>query len=522
MELQKIELERLYAHSFKALKEDTIVDGKVIQVMDDGVIVDLCYKCEGFIPAHELMEDEHLRLRPGDIISVYVIDANDSEGFIRVSRRRAESIKTWAMLEEAFQKGHGVEGKVVGKVKGGMIVEVNGLRAFLPGSHIDIRPTKDTDQLIGQNLHFKVIKLDISKSNVILSRRILLEEEREKQRVETLKNLKEGALVRGTVKNLTDYGAFIDLGGVDGLLHISDMSWGRISHPAELFRIGEKIEVVVLKFDRESERVTLGYKQKRPDPWSLVEERYKPGQKIKGKVVGMTDYGIFLELEEGVEGLVHASEIDWVEKIKKPSKYFTIGDMVEAVLLSVDSREKRIALSIKQLKPNPWNIIKEKYRVGEKITGRVRSLTDFGAFIRLEEGVDALLHVSDISWLKRIRHPSDVLRKGEQVEVVIINLEPEKEKMSVSIKALTPDPWISEIPERYRLGDRITGKITEMNDAGIFVEFDDGVEGLVYASEIENNPVKGTLESLKIGEKIDVRVINIEVSKRRLGLGLAY
>jgi small subunit ribosomal protein S1 len=369
MELQRMELERLYARTFKGLQEDTIVDGRVIQVRDDGVIIDLCYKCEGFVPIHELMEDEHLRLKAGDVIPVYIIDTNDSGGFIKLSRRRAESIKTWSMLEEALKKGHKVEGKIVGKVKGGMTVNVNGLKAFLPGSHIDIKPVKNSDQLIGQSLYFKVIKLDDSKSNVILSRRLLLEEERERLREETLKTLNEGALVKGMVKNLTDYGAFIDLGGVDGLLHISDMSWGRISHPAELFRIGDEVEVIVLSFDRGSERVTLGYKQKRPDPWSLVDERYKPGQKVTGKVVGMTDYGIFLELEEGIEGLVHVSEIDWTEKIKKPSKYFAIGDVVEAMLLSVDKNEKRISLSIKQLKPNPWNIIKERYRVGQKITG---------------------------------------------------------------------------------------------------------------------------------------------------------
>ncbi len=517
-----MELERLYAKTLKGIEEDTIVDGRVIQVRDDGVIIDLCYKCEGFVPIEELMEGEHLRLKTGDIVPVYVVDTNDSEGFVRLSRRKAESIKTWAMLEEALEKGQSVEGRIVGRVKGGMTVDVNGLMAFLPGSHIDTRPLRDTEQLIGQTFSFKVIKLNPSKSNVILSRRVLLEEERERLREETLSRLKEGAIVKGRVKNLTDYGAFIDLGGIDGLLHISDMSWGRISHPAELFRVGDEVEVVVLRFDRDSEKVTLGYKQKRPDPWSNIEERYKPGQRVKGKVVGMADYGIFLELEEGVEGLVHVSEMDWTERIKRPSRYFAIGDMVEAKLLNIDKEEKRISLSIKQLKPNPWDLVKERYRVGQKITGRVWSLTDFGAFIRLDEGVDALLHISDISWIKRIRHPSEVLKKGDTVEVVITNLEPEKERLSVSIKALTPDPWVSEIPSRYHLGDRVRGTITDINQAGVFVEFDDGVEGLVYASELDDPPVEGIEELLKKGKRIDVRVINIDTTRRRLGLSLAY
>lgn len=522
MELQRGELEKLYARTFKGLQEDTIVDGRVIQVREDGVIIDLGYKCEGFIPIGELMEGEHTRLKTGDNVPVYIIDTDDSEGFIRLSRQRAEGIRAWSILEDALSKGHSVKGKVVGKVKGGMTVDVNGVKAFLPGSHIDIKPLKNTDHLLGQVLSFKVIKLDGLKSNVILSRRLLLEEERNRLREETLDSLKEGSLVKGTIKNLTDYGAFVDLGGVDGLLHISDMSWGRISHPAELFSIGDDVEVIVLSFNQDSERVTLGYKQKRPDPWSAVEEKYKPGQKVTGKVVGMADYGIFLELEDGIEGLVHVSEIDWTEKVKKPSKYFTIGDIVDAILLNVNKDEKKISLSIKQLKPNPWDIIKEKYKVGQKIVGRVRSFTDFGVFIRLDEGVDALLHISDISWLRHIKHPSDVLKKGDIVEAMIINLEPEKEKMSVSMKALTPDPWVSDIPSKYHLGDKITGTVITINDSGTFVEFDDGVEGVVYASEIRKNPEKEFDEALKTGMRVNTRVVEIDIARRRLGLSLEY
>ncbi len=522
MELQRMELEKLYARTFKGLQGDTIVDGTVVQVREDGVIVDLGYKCEGFVPFCELMENEHTRLRRGDVVPVYIIDTDDSEGFIRLSRQRAEGIKIWSMLEDALIKGHKVEGKVVGKVKGGMTVDLNGLKAFLPGSHIDIKPLRNTDHLLGQTLSFKVIKLDATKSNVILSRRLLLEEERNRLREKTISTLKEGALVKGTIKNLTDYGAFIDIGGIDGLLHISDMSWGRVSHPAELFSIGDEVEVVVLTFDKYSERVTLGYKQKKPDPWSLIEEKYKVGQKVVGKVVGMADYGIFLEFEEGIEGLVHVSEIDWTDKVKKPSKYFTIGDIVEAILLNINKDEKKVSLSIRQLKPNPWDIIKDKYKVGQKINGRVRSFTDFGAFIRLDEGVDALLHISDISWLKHIKHPSDVLKKGELVEALITNLEPEKERISVSMKALTPDPWAAEIPAKYKLGDKVTCTIININNSGIIVELDDGVEGLVYASEIDNNIGKGIDEALKIGLKVNARVIEIDSARRRLGLSLEH
>lgn len=452
MESQKEDLEKLYADTFKGLQEKEIVQGMVMQVREDGVIVDLGSKCEGFIPLNELVGDEHVSLKPGDIVSVYIDELEDTDGFIKLSRQRAETVKTWAMLEESFQKGLPVEGKIIGKVKGGMTVDIGGVKAFLPGSHIDLKAPKSTDHLIGQSCKFKILKLNHRMSNVIVSRRVILEEERNKLRMETLKRLKEGAIVKGTVKNLTDYGAFIDLGGVDGLLHISDMSWGRVSHPGEMFSIGDTIEVVVLSFNPETERVTLGYKQKKPDPWISIEEKYPQGKKVVGKVISITDYGIFVELEEGVEGLVHVSEIDWSEKVRKPSRYFSIGDRVEAVILKVSKSQRRISMSIKRLKPNPWDLIKEKYTIGQKITGRVKNFTDFGAFIAIEDGIDALLHITDISWVKHIKHPSDVLKKGQQVEVVILNIEPEKRRMSVGLKELRPDPWLNDIPKQIYTG----------------------------------------------------------------------
>jgi small subunit ribosomal protein S1 len=364
------------------------------------------------------------------------------------------------------------------------------------------------------------LNLNHKGSNVIVSRRVILEEERNKLRDETLKTLKEGMTVKGSVKNLTDYGAFIDLGGIDGLLHISDMSWGRISHPGELFSIGDSVEVVVLTFDPENEKVTLGYKQKKADPWATAQEKYPPGQKVIGKIITITDYGIFIELEEGVEGLIHVSELDWVEKSIKPSKFFSIGDKVEAAVLKVSKDEKRISLSIKQLKPNPWDTVKDKYEVGQRIMGKVKSFAEFGAFIALDEGVDALLHISDMSWVKRIRHPSDVLSKNQEVEVVVLNIEPEKERISVGIKELTPDPWINEIPEKYTLGDSITGRVVSIADFGIFVELEEGAEGLIHISEIEKNSDEKIEELFKIGDEITARVINLNTAERKIDLTL--
>ncbi|RJQ42756.1 MAG: 30S ribosomal protein S1 [Nitrospiraceae bacterium] len=520
MEHQLNELEKLYADTFRGLKERAIVKGNVLQVKSDGVIVDVGTKCEGFIPLGELLEDEYRRLKPGDDIEVFVENLHDADGFVKLSRQKAEGIKTWDMLEDAFRKGNAINGKITGKVKGGMTVTIGGINAFLPGSHIDIKATKNADHLIGKSSQFKVININHKGSNVIVSRRALLEEERSKLREQTLGTLKEGAIVKGVVKNLTDYGAFVDLGGIDGLLHISDMSWGRISHPGELFSIGDTIEVVILSYNTETGKVTLGYKQKKPDPWNSVEERYPVGRKVMGKVITTTDYGIFVELEEGVEGLIHVSEIDWVEKSLKPSKYFSVGDQVEAAILKVSREEKKISLSIKQLKPNPWELVKDKYTVGQKITGKVKSFADFGAFIALDEGIDALLHVSDISWVKRIKHPSDVLKKGQQIEVVILNIEQEKERISVGLKELAPDPWVHEIPGKYTLGDTVHGKVVTVVDFGIFIELENGVEGLIHRSEIDKKPDEKLEDLFKEGAEVTARVINVNSAERKIDLSM--
>lgn len=514
------EMEKFYADTFRGLKVGEVTKGKVIQVKPEGVIVDIGSKSEGFIPVNKLIENEHNSLNPGDEVEVFVENLHDSDGFVRLSRQKAEGIRTWDKLEDAFNKGLSVEGTITSKVKGGMTVNIGGVNAFLPGSQIDLKSPKNTDNLIGQKHNFRVLNINHKGPNIIVSRRVLLEEERNKLREQTLLKLKEGEIVKGTVKNLTDYGAFIDLGGIDGLLHISDMSWGRISHPGELFSIGDTVEVVILTFNPESEKVTLGYKQKKPDPWTTVDEKYPANQQVTGKVITTTDYGIFIELEEGIEGLIHVTEIDWVEKNIKPSKYFSIGDKVEAVILKVNSEEKKISLSIKQLKPNPWDLVRQKYTEGQKIIGKVKSFADFGAFIALDEGVDALLHISDMSWVKRVKHPSDILKKGQDLEVVILSVEPEKERISVGLKELTPDPWIDEIPNKYSLGDTVRGKVVSIADFGLFVELEDGVEGLVHASEIEKNPDEKIDELFKIGSELTSRIININPAERKIDLSM--
>jgi small subunit ribosomal protein S1 len=518
MELQMDDLDKFYAETFKGLKTGAITKGKVIQVKNDGIIVDVGSKCEGFIPINELVEDE--AVNPGDEIEVFIEHFSDESGFVKLSRQKAEGVKTWDMIEDALQNNTPLDGKITGKVKGGMTVNIGGVSAFLPGSHIDLKAPKDTENLIGKTYAFKVLNLNHKGANIIISRRVLLEEERKKMRGQTLTKLKEGAIIEGTVKNLTDYGVFVDLGGIDGLLHISDMSWGRISHPGELFSIGDTIEVVILSFNPESEKVTLGYKQRKPDPWSTAEQKYAAETKVKGKVINTTDYGIFIELEEGIEGLIHVSELDWVEKSIKPSKYFSIGDQVEAIVLKVSKDDKKISLSIKQLKPNPWETVRDKYSVGQKITGRVKSLADFGAFISMDDCVDALLHISDMSWVKRIRHPSDILKKGQEIEVVIQKIEPEKERVSVSLKDLTPDPWISEIPEKYSLGDSVTGKVISIADFGLFLEIEDGVEGLLHVSEVERKPDQKMDELFKVGDELTARVINVKPEERKIDLSL--
>ncbi|OGW37357.1 MAG: 30S ribosomal protein S1 [Nitrospirae bacterium RBG_13_39_12] len=520
MELKNNEMERLYAETFQSIKEGIILKGKVLALKPDWVIVDIGYKSEGIIPVNEFSEEEINRLKPGNKIEVYIENIKDSDGTITLSKERATKIKVWETLENSLRNGSPVEGKVIEKTKGGFSVDISGVNAFLPGSQVDIKTIKEIDSIIGKKLQFKVLKLNSKVSNVIISRRAILEEERQKKKAYTIENLKEGQLMKGLVKNITDYGVFIDLGGIDGLLHISDISWGRINHPSEFFVVGDEIEIIILKYDEENEKVTLGYKQKKPDPWSTVDEKYPIGKKVRGKVVSITDYGAFIELEEGLEGLVHISEIDWISRPKHPSKYLSIGETADAVVLKVDKDERRLSLSIKQLKPSPWEIISQSYKVGQKISGKVKTITDFGAFIGLPEGVDALIHISDLSWTRHVKHPSEILRKGQKVEAIILSIEPSAERMALGLKQIEPDPWLQDIPEKFKLGSELNGKVLKITDFGIFVELEGGVEGLIYSSEIIK-PTSGNVEDvLKEGDDINVRIIKIDTEERKLGLSM--
>jgi small subunit ribosomal protein S1 len=521
MELGNHELEKIYADTIHEIAEGSILKGRIVSIKQDGVMVDIGYKSEGFIPVEEFSQEEISSLKDGDTVDVYVVDIHDAEGIVTLSKEKALKIKVWEMLESSYKGGIPLSGVVTGKIKGGLSVDVHGVRAFLPGSQIDTRSVKDIDSLIGKSIDLKILKLNNKQSNVIVSHRALLEEERQRKKQELLPMLKENARFRGVVKNIADYGVFVDLGGIDGLLHISDISWGRINHPSEFFKIGEEVEVIVLKFDEENERVTLGYKQKRPDPWHSAIERYPIGKRVTGKVVSITEYGAFIELEEGIEGLAHISEIDWSPRPKHPSKYLSIGETVEAVVLKVDKDERRLSLSIKQLKPSPWDLISQRYTVGQRITGRVRSITDFGAFVSLPEGVDGMIHISDLSWTKHIKHPTEVLKKGQNVEAVILSIEPEKERIALGLKQLMLDPWITEIPDRYRLGDEVRCKVLKFTEYGIFVEIEGGVEGLIYSSEVVKKEELGG-EPLKEGDEILARIIKIDTKERKIGLSMKH
>jgi small subunit ribosomal protein S1 len=518
MDIKNNDMEKLYAETFQAMEEGAILSGKILSIKPDGVIVDIGYKSEGFVRIDEFTPEELQSLKAGDQIEVYVEHIRDSEGIVSLSKERASKIKIWDVLEKAAHDGTLVEGVVTEKTKGGLTVDIGGVKAFLPGSQIDLKVTRDLDGLIGAKAMFRVLKINNKRSNVIVSRRAVLEDERLKKKGETIGKIKEGALLQGTVKNITDYGVFVDLGGIDGLLHISDISWGRISHPSEFFAIGDTVEVVVLKYDETNERITLGYKQKRPDPWSDVLEKYPAGTMVKGKVVSITDYGVFVELEQGLEGLVHISEIDWAPRMRHPSKYLSVGETVEAVVLKVDRDERKLSLSIKQTKPSPWELIRERYQVGQKIAGKVKSLTDFGAFVGLPEGVDGLIHISDLSWTKHVKHPSEVLRKGQRIEAVILGLDPENEKMALGLKQLEPDPWIAIIPSRFRLGDEVEGKVLRITDFGIFIELEGGVEGLIYSSEVVQPPKDA--EPLKDSDLVAARIIKIDLEERKIGLSM--
>ena len=496
-------------------EEGEVVRGRVVHVGSGEVLVDVGYKSEGTIPIDEFRG----RLpKVGDEIEVYLEAKEDSEGLIVLSKDKADKIKVWDAITRAHEKGAPVEGRVIEVVKGGLAVDV-GVKAFLPGSQVDLRPVKNLASMVGQQIRAKVIKLNRRRGNVVLSRRTVLEEEREEKKKHTLEVLAEGMTLIGTVKNITDYGAFIDLGGIDGLLHVTDMSWGRVGHPSEIFNVGDQVEVIVLHFDRESGRVSLGYKQKSSDPWERVEQTYAPGTKTRGKVVSLTNYGAFVELEPGVEGLVHVSEMSWSRRVRHPSKLVNVGDEVDVIVLDVNRAAKRISLGMKQVEPDPWSMIEERYRPGTVVPGRVRNLTDFGAFIELEAGVDGLLHISDMSWTRNVAHPSEILKKGQELDTVILAIDRENKRISLGLKQLQPDPWTT-VAQRYPMGARVTGKVVRLTDFGAFVELEPGVDGLLHVSQMSHRPINRPEDLVSIGDELTLLVIRVDPNERRIGLSL--
>jgi len=510
---------RLYEESLKSIKEGEVVSGEIVQVDKEYVLVDIGYKSEGQIPIREFIDDEgNLAAKVGDKIEVLLERREDDEGVIRLSKEKAAKMKVWDNIREIYENDGTVKGTILSRVKGGLSVDI-GLQAFLPGSQVDLRPIRDMDSLVGMEHEFKIVKYNKRRGNIVLSRRAILEAERVALKEKTLEIIEEGSVLRGTVKNITDYGLFIDLGGIDGLVHITDMSWGRVGHPSEMQKAGDEIDVKVLSFDKERERVSLGIKQLVPDPWSQVEKEYPIGARITGRVVSLTDYGAFVEVEQGVEGLIHVSEMSWTRKVRHPSQLLSIGDMVEAIVLNMDISRKRISLGMKQVAPNPWDVIEEKYPVGTTIEGKIKNITDFGAFIGIDEGIDGLVHISDISWTKRIRHPSEVYKKGQEVRAVVLNIDRNNERFSLGIKQLAPDPW-DEIPVKFKPGTRVTGTVTNVTDFGLFLELEEGIEGLVHVSEISGDKKGNPLSRFQIDDVIQAKVINVSREEKKIGLSI--
>ncbi len=518
-QLDRNALAALYEETFRNLQEGTITEGRVVALTKDKVVVDIGYKSEGMIPGDQFNAEELQNLKVGDRLQVYIEECEDADGNLVLSKEKADKMKIWEELEQLYKDEKSIDGKIVSRIKGGMMVDI-GVKAFLPGSQIDLHPVRDLDGLVGRTFPLKIIKINHRRGNVVVSRRVLLEETRDKKRQTTLSTLKEGQLIQGMVKNITDYGAFIDLGGIDGLLHITDMSWGRVGHPSEMFNVGDRVEVTVLKYDRETGRISLGLKQKSADPWTGVAGKYPIGTRVKGRVVSLTDYGAFVEIEPGVEGLVHVSEMSWTHEVRHPSRVVSIGDQVEAAVLNVDPASRKISLGMKQTAPNPWDMVEGKYAIGTRIEGKVKSLTDFGAFVGLEEGIDGLIHISDMSWTKHIKHPSELFKKGQKVEAVVLRIDKEKERLSLGFKQLSRDPWDDEIPNRYRVGDAATGKVSKIADFGIFVELEGGIEGLVHISEAGLDQSAKLEEKFKLEDTVAAKIIKVDREERKIALSL--
>lgn len=510
----------LFEESLKGLKVGEVVNGTVVDVNQDFVIVDIGYKSEGSIALSEFVDEEgNSDVNTGDKVEVFIVRREDKEGKPVLSRQRAKGIQVWKDIEAACTDGVEMKGRITDVIKGGYFVDLNGLRAFLPGSQVDLRPVKDMESLIGKVYTFKVLSADKAKNNIIVSRRALLEADRDDRRREALDSIKEGDDVQGVVKNITNYGAFLDVGGIDGLLHITDISWGRVNHPSDVLNVGDEVEVKVLKFDRDKVRLTLGLKQLKPDPWSVAAEKYPIGKRVAGKVVSIMDYGVFVELDEGFEGLVHVSEMSWTKKIRHPSQLVNIGDAVDVLILDIDHESRRISLGIKQIEPNPWDLIEESYPVGTKVTRKVKNITDFGMFVGFEEGIDGMIHISDMSWTKKVENPSELYQVGDEVEAVVLAIDRENDKLSLGIKQLDENPWDSA-RKSFKKGTVVAGKVTSITDFGIFIELSENVEGLIrkddFGSKGEGNPK----DLFTLGEEVKAEVVKVNSREKRIALSI--
>ena len=512
-------LEDYLSTDFGDLEEGTIVKGEIVRVDDDNVLVDVNFKSEGQIPTAEFRDAEgNLVVKVGDRVDVFVARKNEQEGTITLSFEKAKRMQLFDQLEDVQEKNGVIKGRIMRRIKGGYTVDLGGVEAFLPGSHVDLRPVPDMDALVNQEYEFRVLKINRRRSNVIVSRRVLLEEERDSKRQDLLQTLAEGQVVTGKAKNITEYGVFVDLGGLDGLLHITDMSWKRIRHPREMVTLGQDLELKVLSFDKENQKVSLGLKQLVPDPWQDITARFPEGSRHNGKVTNLVDYGAFVELEPGVEGLVHISEMSWTRKLRHPSQMVRQGDEVEVVILGVDPEKKRISLGMKQIKPNPWELVGEKYPEGTILEGVIKNITEFGMFIGIEDGIDGLIHVSDISWTKKIRHPNEMFNVGDVVQAKVLTVDQENEKFTLGMKQLAEDPW-SSVPSRYPVGNIVTGTVTNVTDFGLFVEVEEGIEGLIHVTEL-GKKVKSPAELYKEGDSVQAKIIHVSADERRLGLSV--
>jgi len=513
------ELMSMYEESFKRFAEGELVNGTIIAVDKDYVLVDVGYKSEGQISINEFKDEEgNINVELNDEVEVMVEVWDEEEERVILSKDKAAKVKVWESIKTIYEDDGVIDGVVTSRVKGGFSVDI-GLQAFLPGSQADLRPIRNMDELVGQTYTFKILKYNKKRSNIVLSRRVILEQQREQERNDTLSSINENAVIEGVVKNITEYGVFVDLGGVDGLLHITDISWGRVKHPSEIFSVGDVIKVKILTFDLGKERVSLGMKQLSPDPWTIAAEKYAVGSRVTGKVVSLTDYGAFVELEEGIEGLIHVSEMSWTRKVRHPSKVVSAGEEVEAIVLDLKPENRRISLGMKQVVENPWEVISEKYPVGTVIEGKIKNITDFGLFIGIDDDIDGLVHISDISWTKRIKHPSEVFKKSDIVQAVVLDIDKGSERFSLGIKQTQADPWKS-LEERYTVGKEIDGVITNVTDFGVFVELEEGIEGLVHVSEISKEKIKTPVGEYHVGNNITTKVMNINSDERRIGLSI--